>query len=194
MINDNGITGKVTATGTAATSLNGSAGISMADSSIAFGSGYYNASCTQGYARLSSNNPVADTSCWINTTAYLTSDDQHVIRNSGTTLLNVTLDSDMTSGEALFCGGDGGCLSTNTAEVKYLSNNEEPNSCNLGLVSSMTDVLTYSGEVGSTLDVCDSLNYEDENDELRVAYEFFVPADATSGEKTLTITYTGTAL
>jgi hypothetical protein len=192
MINDNGITGKATDTGTTTTTLGGSAGITMVDSSIAFGSGYYNASCTQGYADIESATYTKN--CWINTTTWLSAEDNHVIRNSGTTLLNVTLDSDKTSGEALFCSGDGGCLSTNTAGVKYKSANSEVDSCNTETTGSYTDVLTYSGEPSSTLLVCNNLNYEDENDEVKVCYEFLVPADATSGEKTLTITYTGTAL
>jgi hypothetical protein len=197
MLNDAGtqvvsVTGRVTDTGTATTTLAGSAGISMVDSAIAFGSGYYNASCTQGYADL--DGLTGTKSCWINTTTWPTLGDSHTIRNSGTTLMNVTMDSDKTSGEALFCASDGGCLSTNTAGVKYKSDWFESGSCNTGLVTSWTDVLTYNGEPSSTLDICDSLNYEDENDELKIDYEFLVPADATSGEKTLTITYTGTAL
>jgi hypothetical protein len=199
MLNDAGtqvasVTGRVTDTGTATTTLAGSAGVSVVSGSaeIAFGSGYYNASCTQGYADLTSDPPSSD--CWINTTAFPTESVSHKIRNSGTTLLNVTVDSDKTDGETLFCGSTGGCLSTNTAGVKYNSDYWESNSCNTEMVSSFSDMLTYNGEISSTLKVCDNLNYEDENDEVKISYEFLVPADATSGAKTLTVTYTGVAL
>jgi hypothetical protein len=195
MISDGGVTGKVTDTGTATTTLAGSAGVSLTDSAIAFGSGYYDASCTSGKATLDSFIP--DKTCWTNTTEYLTSPDYHTIRNSGTTLLNVTADTDKTSGEALFCGSDGGCLATNFfTMVRYKTQDTtgESGSCNSGLVSSWTNILVGDGEPSSTADVCDNLNFEDENDEVNVYYEFTVPMDATSGEKTLTVTYTGTAL
>jgi hypothetical protein len=200
MLNDVGtqvasVTGKVTDTGTTTTTLAGSAGITMLEGwgDIDFGSGYYNASCTSGKATLDSFTASMD--CWINTTAFMTDPDFHTIVNTGTTLLNVTMDSDKTSGEHMFCGSDGGCLSTNNAGVMYRSaGNIEPGSCNDGLVPDWFDVLFYDLKPSSTLDICDSMNYEDENDQVEVYYMFTVPADSTSGAKTLTITYTATAL
>ena len=55
-------------------------------------------------------------------------------------------------------------------------------------------MIGISSKLSSTLKVCDNLNYEDQNDEIEVDYKFLVPADATSDEKTLTVTYTREAL
>jgi hypothetical protein len=186
------LTGKVTVadTGTATTTLAGSAGVGLAVNSIDFGSGYYNASCTQGYAELDSWHH--DSQCWINTTAFPTTAQAHKIRNTGGGIINVTGDSDKTDAEAFFCGSTGGCLATNIARVKYHSMDElgETGACNAGNLSGWNNVLTYDTEPSSTFAVCSSLNFQDDKDEEAVVYMFHVPADATSGEKTITITYT----
>jgi len=176
--------------GTVTLTQAGTAGITVDIALLQFGSGYYDPTCTQGYSILDSLG--VNSSCWTNTTAYLSNGTHHVISNTGTAVMNVTVDTDQTDAEQLFCG-DGGCVDSTDAEVRIETDDNETGSCGGGLQKD------YAGKIlddqAETLtSVCSLLNFEDAKDEVRVYYKLILPKQATTGAKTLTVTYEGIAV
>ncbi len=190
------ISGRVTdSTSTVTLIQAGSAGITLTDAAIAFGSGYYNASCTTGMSVLESNRTYTTTSddgasptCWRNTTT-APSADFHTIQNNGSVKVNVSASTATGSGEALFCGAANGCPFTSVAAVALLSENGESNSCDAAasLTSGYESLLTSSSTV--IVGICDKLDFQDSSDEIQIFAKVTVPKDATAGAKSLTIVY-----
>ncbi|MFH1456058.1 MAG: hypothetical protein ABIF40_03855 [archaeon] len=167
----------------------GSAGITLPVSVLGFGSGYYNASCTVDYSELDSFSK--NSACWINTTDFLATDTYHVIENSGSSVLNITADTDKFNAENLFCSGVT-CPGTTSAEIAIQSQQNETGSCNTALTTPYEKILDDTKEYPTGL--CDELNFQDSKDTIRVYYRFRVPIDAHAGAKTLTVTYEGIAV
>ncbi len=196
-------TGKVTGTGTATVTQAGAAGITVIDTSIAFGSGYYNATCSTHYATLDSNLTYGNGSagsvygsaipyCWVNMTPLLgTGRDGHSLQNNGSVIVNVSAIANQ-HGEDWLCGGN--CPFTSLAGMQLLSYNSEDASC------ADTSNLTVGYNVATTANsnvtvgICDRLSYVDSNDSLTVYVNATIPKDATAGDKTLTITYEALAI
>ena len=216
------ITGKVTGTGTATLTDSGTAGITISDSNVDYGSGYYqgNGTCAgspvQDYATLDSNitygngntlyqpDPGNSAYCWVNTTAFMGTRDRMTIINSGNTLLNVSAIADQ-NGEDWLCGGSvqgspGNCAFTNSAALYMwsIAPGNESLSCGGGVYANNT--VGYEQAVGPTTNVtvglCDNLNYQDAGDTINIFFNASIPKDATvtSSAKTLTITYQGLAI
>ncbi|MDP3728165.1 MAG: hypothetical protein Q8R18_01790 [bacterium] len=193
-------TGKVTGVGTSTVTQAGAAGITVTDVGIAFGSGYYNATCTGNtFATLDSNLTYGDGSgtsvygqaapyCWVNTTAILggTGRDNHTLQNNGSVMVNVSAIADKHA-EDWLCGGN--CPFTDFAKVALLSYNGESGSCaaasnlTVGYENSTTNSLNI------TVGICDRLDYVDTSDSIIIFVNVSIPKDATAGAKTLTITY-----
>ena len=191
----------VTDTATATMTQSGAAGITIVDSTIAFGSGYFNASCTSSYATLDSNLTYGDGTgtsvlssaspyCWINTTATLggAGRNWHTLLNNGTVAVNISVIASL-HGEDWLCGGN--CPFTSSAAVQFLSYNNESSSCN-GFTSGYESGVTANANV--TIGICNSMDYQDSSDTVDVFLNISIPKDATSGEKILTITYEALAL
>ncbi|MBI5797761.1 hypothetical protein HZA98_02560 [Candidatus Woesearchaeota archaeon] len=199
------LTGMATGTGTVTLTQAGSAGITISDSAIAFGSGYYqgNGTCSAGntFSTLDSNltygnsgsNPLPFGSvyCWVNTTA-VSNSDSHLLVNSGSTIVNVSAYSDQKDANTLFCGSSSCALSTTVARVQLLSYSSESLSCGTGVTAGYENLLTSS--TNATVGICDTLDFADATDSVVVYANFSVPKDAAAGAKTLTITYTATAV
>ncbi len=202
------VTGRVTdSSSTVTLTQSGTAGITLTDAAIAFGSGYYNASCTSGKADLQSNRSYVSNSdagasptCWINTTAFLPVADFHTIQNNGSVKVNVTAYPDKLDAEQFFCSGPqpNGCPLTNNAAVNTMSVNNEANSCQNsdldGGFSDPNNLLTSNVQGNSTINICRNLDFADASDSIDVYYDFTVPKDATAGAKTLTVTYQALAI
>ena len=183
-------TGQVTSSGTITLTQAGSSGLSLSDDAIAFGSGYYNSSlCSLGYALLNSN---TSTACWTNTTAALQSEDVHLLSNSGTVLVNLTVSSvNLTDAEELYCGSASGCTSSATSGVLVQSTNNESDSC-LSLTSNFENITLFNSN--ATVGLCNALSYVDNNDTIQVYVLLHIPSDSTTGNKTLYLNYEAVAL
>jgi hypothetical protein len=185
------------AVGTTNVTIAGTAGITMISGSYNFSSGYYNDSCTQDYAYVGisagSGDEVND--CWVNTSVKVTADDNsgHIINNTGTTVINLTADTDQTHAEAYFCGTQG-CPFTNVAQMDMLVLQNEDSSCASGFSPPGYFMVLSSTTENASIHLCHYLDYEDTNDELQLTFNFTVPKDADQGSKKLTVTYTGTAI
>ncbi|MBI5797764.1 hypothetical protein HZA98_02575 [Candidatus Woesearchaeota archaeon] len=183
------LTGHATGTGTVTLTQAGSAGMSLDDAIVSFGSGYYNSSCSLTYADVNSN---MSRTCWINTTSYFSSEDVHLISNSGSTLLNLTLSLvNLTDAESFFCGSSQGCLYSNTSGILVQSLNSESSSCS-GLTSNFE--LLANETLNQSLGVCDAFDFVDASDTVKVYIDFHVPKDASSGNKTLFLNYQAVSL
>ncbi len=169
----------------------GVAGIKFDDANISFGGGFYNASCTTGFAVINSN---TSRSCWINTSEYPTTIDQHRITNSGDIALNVTVRAEnLNDAEQLFCGFSQGCSGSASAQIRVKSLNNEANSCGAAnLTTDFETLLTHN--TNSTVGICNSLDFTDTSDSIDVQVELQVPHDTTFGTKTLTLVYEAIAL
>lgn len=178
-----GFTAHATSGGTVTLTQAGSAGISVGDDMIAFGSGKYVSSCSLSYALLNSN---ASKSCWDNTTAFMSSEDVHTITNTGTSVLNLTVSPLLNDAEVLYCGSARGCESTDTGEILVQSNNSENSSCS-GLSTGFEYLATNSSN--RSVGVCDVLDFADASDSVKVYVQLHVPQDATPGDKVLTLSY-----
>src|SRR3989344_117005 len=81
----NFLTGAVTGSGYSNVTIAGTVSLTVNDGISDFGSGYYNASCTTGYARLWTDSAATTSSlCWINTTGQIGSFQGHILINDGT--------------------------------------------------------------------------------------------------------------
>ncbi|MDP3728162.1 MAG: hypothetical protein Q8R18_01775 [bacterium] len=190
-------TGLVTGTGTATVTQAGAAGLLITDTAIAFGSGYYNATCTGNtFATLDSNLTYGDGTvgsvygqaapyCWVNTTAILdgTGRDFHTLQNNGSAFVNVSVIADKHA-EDWLCGGN--CPFTNVAALQYLSYNNESNSCT-GLSSGYEQGVSFNSNV--TIGICDRLDFQDSSDSINVFVNASVAKDASSGAKTISLAY-----
>lgn len=197
------VTGRVTSTSTVNLTQDGSAGITLTDNAIAFGSGYYNTGCQTGRALLFSGyvarNQADNTSygqpfCWINTTVLLTgngSGDPHVLQNSGTTQLNISAIGSRSPID-LFCGIGSNCSNGINSSIAAASFDAELNSCAAGLLT--TGAYIGNATLNFTVGLCRELNYEDQGDSINITYNLTVPSGVTTGAKTYTITYEGLAV
>ncbi len=199
-------TGRVTdSSSTVTLTQSGTAGITLTDSAIAFGSGYYNSSCILGISTLESNHtfgglgpddPRAAPACWINTSATLPATDFHIIQNNGSVKVNISAYSNQQDAETLFCGAAGptGCPLSVLSAVHLMSTNDEGSSCGAGLTSGFLSGLLLTQSSNFTVGLCNSLDFQDSSDTIDVYVKVLVPRDATSGTKTLTIMYQALAI
>ncbi|MBS3072263.1 LamG domain-containing protein [Candidatus Pacearchaeota archaeon] len=162
-------------------------GITLDDNNIAFGSGYYNPSCSINYSLINSN---TSNNCWINTSTYPTSADVHLITNNGTVNVNVSSYVVLTDAEQVFCGSSQGCTITDIAQIAIISQDNEIGSCS-GLDSYG---ILASHNSNSTKAVCDSLSSSDLSDQIKTFIELFSPKDSNPGEKSITIVYEAIAV
>jgi hypothetical protein len=156
------------------------------DDSIAFGSGYYNASCTSNFALINSN---SSKDCWINTTEFPVND-RHLITNNGTVNVNVSSYVLLTDAEQAFCGSSQGCTLTDLARIAIISQDNEVGSCS-GL--NAYGILANHNS-NATQGVCNSLSTSDASDQIRTYIELFNPKDSSSGAKSITIVYEAMAV
>ncbi|MBS3167457.1 hypothetical protein J4403_04620 [Candidatus Woesearchaeota archaeon] len=162
-------------------------GITLDDSTIAFGSGHYDPSCTSDYGLLNSN---TTNNCWFNTTEFPSLDDTHNITNNGTVNVNVSSYVILTDAEEAFCGTSQGCTLTDLAKISIISQDNEVSSCT-GLNSYGT-LASYNSN--STQGVCNSLGFSDSSNQIKTFIELFYPKDSTPGAKSITIVYEAIAV
>ncbi len=176
--------GRVTESGTVSLTTVGTAGISLSDDIISFGSGYYNGSCFLPYAQLNSN---LSRNCWVNVTTFPGSEDVHVLTNTGNVVVNVTASLvNTTDAEMFFCNAAQGCNVSLDSEILIQSLNNEDGSC-VGLSTGFEALATNSSNV--SVGICDSFDYSDSNDTIKLYLELHVPRDSRIGNKTLYLNY-----
>ncbi len=205
------LTGAVTeSTGTTSITISGTAAIVLNVTAINLYSGYYNTSCTTTFSTIDTSitdNDSREVSCWINisgTDNQTYNNQWHQLANDGTTALNITAyvtdsstegaTSEFNSTEIL-CGRNN-CPSGNAnALIRVKASNNESNSCNSALQSSYTSpfnsLVSPTGQTNVTL--CQSLNFDEDADELNVYYYLQIPSDVDQGAKGFTTTYYATA-
>ncbi len=180
--------GMTTEVGTVSLTRAGTAGISLGDDVISFGSGYYNGSCFLPYGQLNSN---LSKNCWVNVSAFPSSEDVHTLTNSGNLVINITASLvNMTDAEMFFCNTEQGCNASLDSEILIQSLDQEEGSCS-GLTTSLEALATNSSNL--SVSVCDRLDFQDSNDSLKMYLELHVPKDASTGNKTLFLSYVAVA-
>ncbi len=162
-------------------------GLNMTNFTISFGTGFYNASCTTGFALFAGDGttPV----CWLNSTGnpQPAVNNSHVIENTGNVVENISATlRNFANAEAFLCGTNN-CPSTATARVQVRIENVEPSACLAGAQTSWATLANASGNF--TVVLCSQLNSTDSNDAIRVYYNLTIPHDADQGTKAATITY-----
>lgn len=178
------VVGRATDSANVTLTLVGVAGISLSDDIISFGSGYYNGSCFLSYGQLNSN---LSRNCWVNVTTFPSTEDVHVIENNGSVNLNVTASLvNMTDAEMFFCNAAQGCNVTLDSEILIQSLDQENGSCS-GLSTGFEALATNSSNV--TVGLCNSFDFSDNNDSIKIYVELHVPQDARTGNKTLFLSY-----
>ncbi len=205
----------VSGTGSASITQSGTAGITMRNQTIAFGSGYFNyTSCTgsSDFAELWSLNGTlnytsstvsqvnTNATCWVNTTTFLDpsigsapSLAYHTVENSGSTTINltayITYSNTTAAGEAedIFCVG--GCNDTTSAAVGLFAYSNESGACASALNFT---ALTYGGGLANQT-LCSNLDFTDTSDAMNVFVMMRVPKDVTSGAKSFTVNYQAAA-
>ena len=185
----------------------GSAGIILQDDGIAFGSGYFNTTCSQSYSVLDSaslfnagqNGAYASPGCWINTTALNVYDegvdsaqDYHWIENNGTTIVSISASADK-DGPDFICGRlEGGVCVTASANFSVKAAANETSACGQGLNSTYQPM--GADGINNTVPLCAMLHFADTKDDLKIYYKISIPSDIMPGFKTMAITYIATAL
>lgn len=187
------LTGLATGTGTSNVTIASTIGVSVVDSLIDFGNGYYNGACTSGLATL--NGTLMNATCWVNTTATGPNNwnPNHVIENtgSGNFELNAST-SNPSSAEAWLCANSNCPGTTGAAFFLYASNNES-NAC--GGTAYAPQLLNDTATMnGNNTQLCSNVNYQDNQDSINVSAQAIVPKDASAGGKVLTVTYTATLI
>ena len=182
------LTGEATSPGNITLTTAGTAGISLSDDTIAFGSGYYNSSCSLSYAEINAN---GSSLCWINVTSFPRTGDSHTLINTGTTVVNITVSLvNISDAEQLFCGNSQACAYSNSSEILIQSVNAEANSCS-GLTNGFESIATNSSN--QSIGACDILDFSDDSDSLSIYVALHLPRDASAGNKTLLIDYEASA-
>jgi hypothetical protein len=185
----------------------GAAGIVLQDAGIAFGSGYFNTSCSTGYSILDSsslfnageNGAYAAPGCWINTSALDVEDegvspaqDYHWLQNNGSTILSISSLADKDGPDFICNRLDGGVCTVASANLSVKAAANETSACSQGLNN--TYQLMGADGINNTIPLCAMLHFADTKDDLKVYYKLSIPSDIPPGFKTMTITYTATAL
>ena len=170
----------------------GSAGITLVDANVSFGSGFFNSTCTQDYSVLDSETPSVNPSrapnCWVNLSGYPLTPDYHRLRNTGTspaknlTALGDKSANDFYCGVGETCGGD-----VDTSRVEIKATNAEAGSCTNSLQSVYAPL--SQNQTNASVTLCRNLLFKDTKDELNTFYNLTVPSGTTAGLKTLTVTY-----
>ena len=186
------ITGFVAGSGITNVTIDSAVGVTVSDSVINFGNGYYSSACTSGFAVL--NGTLMNSTCWRNTTATASNnwDASHVIENTGTTNFELNAStSNPSSAEGWLCSNSN-CPLTTTAALFLYSSNNESNSCGGTLFAPqlLNDTATMNG---NNTRLCSNMNYQDNQNSLNLTASIIVPKDASPGGKILTVTYTATA-
>jgi hypothetical protein len=198
-------TGKATDLGFANVTIASSAGIQVTGG-IVIGSGYFNATCNSTASNIDSNhtydgnylnltlwnatNPAIFPYCWINTSAIFSGGlNNFTLINNGSALINVSVIGNY-DGEDWMCGGS--CSLTENAAAGILSYNSEGSSCGTGLTSSYESL--NGADANNTVGLCDSLDYVDTSDSIKVYMNITIPKDATSGVHNLNLTFQGIAV
>ena len=173
------------AVGTLSFAQGGSAGISLTNATIDFGSGYVNGSCSLGYAVLDSSNISA--TCWVNTSAFLQNGSFHRLENTGTVPLQINATANKHDAEEFFCGTQGGCTYSSAAKISLKTFNAENSSCTVGTLDASQTLLSDSGN--STIELCKVFKFDNNSNLLNIGIRMQVPIDVQPNTKTLLITY-----
>lgn len=174
----------------------GAAGITLVDTNVSFGTGYFNSTCTQDYSVLDSEtpsvNPSPSPNCWVNLSDYPLTPDYHRLRNTGTTpARNLTVLGDKSASD-FYCGMGVTCTTDpTTSRVEVKATNAESGSCATNLQSTYTTLSQDTSNVSVTL--CRNFLFKDTKDELNTYYNLTVPSGTSAGLKSLTVTYEVTA-
>ncbi len=165
-----------TALGTATVNITGGLSIVLSDMNITFGNGTFIAPGL--FAILESNNSDAINGTWANVNDYF------VLENDGNVNVNITIKASNSAGT--WFGGN-----ANYAAMWYMHNESEPRSCLFDAtgIKNMTWMILpvdplYNG-------TCQTLNYSDASDTMRVYMKIQIPADAVPGLKANSITFSG---
>jgi len=185
----------------------GSAGIILQDDGIAFGSGYFNTTCSQSYSVLDSsslfnageNGAYAAPGCWINTTDLDIEDegvspvqDYHWIENNGTTVVSISASSNKDGPDFICARLDGGVCATAAANLSVKAAANETTACSQGL--NTTYQLMGADGINNTIPLCAMLHFADTKDDMKVYYKLTIPSDISPGFRTMTITYIATTV
>jgi len=183
------ITGDALQGGRANFTQAGAAGVTLADNSIDFGSGFYNGTCFLTHALINSN---TSRECWVNTTTFPGTEDVHVIENTGSTVLSINVSINITDAEQFFCNVAQGCNASSDALVRIGVENNESGACTLGLATTFQDLANNT--VSTNVNICDRLKFGNSADSIKAYVEFQVPKDSNPGNKTLTLNYEAIAV
>lgn len=185
------LTGAATSgTGTTSVTVQGTAAISLGTSAATFPTGYYNASCTSNYSVLSADFNSISSDCWVNLTNWFQT--SHAIQNTGTTVINLTVQSNNNGTRQLFCG-TGNCPSTQATNSIFAIKAQagESGACDSGLQNTFANILTTQSN--TTVTLCNAFNFDDASDDLNIFFNMTIPKDVAQGVKSTTLTYTATA-
>jgi len=160
-----------------------SAGITVTDDSIDFGSGYVWANATS--AILDSSNSGVTNGSWKGV------EDRITIENTGTCVMKVTVAMDSADAEAFLCG-TGDCPNTATAKVEVEIDMVVGVACTSGLQNTYTTLADANGK--NTVTLCGEMSYGSGNDQMLMSMRLTIPYDARTGSKSETLTFTGTAV
>ena|SRR3989338_165454 len=192
----------VSGVGTTSVQVNAVASINLFNTSLNFGTGYYNSSCTTGTSEVMSNGTAHR--CWVNATGgygflnpiandSTTPQRIVVLENNGTSVLNISLDTNYTTAEAFLCAG-ASCGSTTSAAVTFYGQQNDSSSCDtVGGTFTTTPFSILDSASETKKDLCTKLNWQDNQDSINVSWSFIIPYDAGSGTKQMEVTYTGVA-
>ena len=188
------LTGAAIGSGEANLTVEGTVDLAITDGSAEFGSGYYNASCTSGYAEfVTTGGSNVVTTCWLNTDGEVPTitDQSHLLTNNGTAPVTLEIGTNAVNAEEFLCEASEGCSSSD-AQVQTKISQEEQNSCTEGFSASFYPFMTF--EEVSNYTACELFGYADDADSLYVDFNITLPMDAPQGLKTLTVIYTVTAI
>ncbi len=185
-------------TGTTEITVEGTASLSITDDNITIPAGYYNASCTSGFARINSN-ATTELSCWLNTSgiepwaASNMAPDYHTVVNDGSAAINLSLNTDQGDARSYLCGTNN-CTDASgvNAFVTVTAYNSEALTCASGLITANTTLLNNESEFPN--DLCSNMNFQTTKNELNVSYMYSIPSDVDQGSKEMTITYMATEI
>jgi hypothetical protein len=183
-------TGGATGTGTTNLSITGAASITMLRDLSDFGTGTPDPSTGTTIANDQINTRGFYNGSHGNGTDYGIGPPyayMHVIENNGNTVCNLTIKSSKTA--AQFIGG------TNPS-FKFRGFQNETNSCNGTLTTTYTEFSAADTDYNLCVESTSGsgFRYEDDSDTVQVSFKIFLPSDTPPGTKSVTITYTGTAI
>jgi hypothetical protein len=164
---------------------NNASGVSLniVDGTISFGEGYFDPTCGGEFATLYSN---GSRTCWVNTTAYPTVPDIHIIENNGTLDLNLSVTlQNLANAEAAFCNN--GVCKSNDALIEIETLNQEANSCGVGLAQGYQLLADNDSSIRARQ--CDELKSAAGSNELKTNLKLQVPYDQAVEDHNFVLIY-----